>query len=265
MWWVALLVGAARADDVAQWELLHDALLERSLRGVDDDVEALFEQLAQDLPAASPVRGRALLALGEARVELGDVEGARAALRECVRMGPGREPCLQLLGRVELDQGAVREIPLTWTFSEPEHGFVHPWSYAGKGSVRVEERGGDPALTWTTRVEAQSDDQLVLGFHVADEPPSGVKFTVHATAFDAHLRLVVYDVAGNRFTRGQFIAPIGRDQPIDAPVDTFQGVDDDRGALDPATIHHLVVQDVTGYVARSRGDNTLVIDDFTVY
>ncbi len=240
-------------------------LLEESMAGPSPWVEGAFIELTQQLPAGSPVRARALLSLGQTRYALDDLDGARAALRECVRTGPGRAPCLQLLGRLELELGAVRNVPVRWSFDNPDHGFVHPWSYASRGTVRIDEVGGDPALAWTTTVAAQADDQLVLGFDHPDPTPEGVRFTVHATAFDAHLRLIAFDAQGRRYTRGQFIAPVGRALEVVARFRTFEGVDPNQGALDASTLHELVIQDVTGYVARSRGQNSLIIDDFEVF
>lgn len=240
-------------------------MLQQSLAGIDEQMVRTFEELVQAVPTGSPVRARALIALAEAHQALGQSEDARAALRECVRTGPGRQPCLQRLGQLELEHGAVRELPVHWTFDSADHGLVHPWRYASRGSVRLEPREGDFALAWTTMVEAQSDDILVLRFDDPQPVPTGIRLSVQATAFDAQLRMIAFDVYGERFTHGQISVPVTSDTRVEVRLDSFLVAGPGQTSLDPANLYELVLQDVTGYVSRSRGSNTLLIDDFEVF
>lgn len=262
---------AAAQESQGGWEHLYDTLL---LQAGDHDIDgalAGYGDLVRNLGADDPVRSAALYWLGRTRYEQGDVDGARTSLRECVRIGIEKARCLELLGHIELEQSAIRHVPVHWTFDDTTHGFVHPWRYADKGSIRIHREGDldDPMLAWRTSVDVRTDDELVVGFDNPKPPPSGVKFLLRSRDMNAYIRLRVYDIYGRQYGAAPphtvVRVPKGQMIVVELPFDEVVGDDPDAVPFDARNIDRLVVQDVTAYHGDRTGENELTIDDFQVY
>jgi hypothetical protein len=276
-WWSSALaaevvVAGPEPVSIESWEELYDGMLLEAAGGDLDGAISRYEALVHNLSAEDPIRAEALFWLGQARYTLGDVEGAREALREGIRFAsPARSRCKELLGQIELEESSIDHVPLEWTFDQDDHGFVHPSRYEDKGSLRIEVDGpdGDPALEWTTSVDVRKDDLLVVGFRQPTPPPRGVRFDVQSSTLDARLRILVFDAYGRKYTLGPssaaVVAPAGRWVRVDVHLDAVQGVDPTQDPLVPALIDRMLIQDVTAYYGRASGQNTLFIDDFEVY
>jgi hypothetical protein len=257
-----LLALSAHADDRTSWEALQDELLEESLGGDLKRAQRRYQGLVRNLADDDPTRGRALYWLGRTRRSMGDVSGAREALRECVRAGEVRRPCLDLLGDMEIERTAIRDVPTRWTFEDDDHGFVHPWAYADKGVIRLRR---SEVLSWVTNVDARRPDRLLVGFRDPSPQPRGARFRAQAVSTPAHLRLMLYDIDGHGYS-----LPL----PVAVPVGTFIDVQVDFRnlvALEGAPVRFvatradlMVIEDVTGDYGGS-GENELLIDDFVVY
>ncbi len=232
---------------------------------------AQYEDLVRNLGADDPVRSAALYRLGRARHEQGNLDGARASLRECVRIGVDKARCLELLGRIELEASAISTVPVEWRFDDTTHGFVHPWRYADKGAIRIhrDEDRDDPMLAWRTRVDVRKDDQLVVGFRSPQPAPRGLSFLLRSRDLDAHVRLQVYDVYGRRYAelgpRAVVQVPQGQMVVVELAFERLRGDDPEQAPFDPRMIDRFVIQDVTAYYGDATGDNELTIDDFHVY
>lgn len=266
--WALLVTEPAQAaDEIEVWGMLAEILLIEAADGDLPRAAVAYEQLVRHLPDEDPMRAEALYHLGDVRYRQGDVDGARAALREGIRVGHNRDQCLVLLGRVELEQSAIHEVPVYWRFDGTSHGFVHPWARASRGSIHIEEEAG--ALGWTTTVDARADDQLVVGFRNPQPSPRGIRLEVQSMKMDAHLRMLVYDVFGRKYTsaRGAVSTPVpvGETIVIDVEMASMVALDANQGPLDPQRLDRVIIQDVTGYVGRETGPNTLLIDNFEVY
>lgn len=262
-----LAVLAFAQDDRASRDALQDTLLVEAADHAVVQATRNYEVLVKNLGADDPVRSEALYWLGRARYEQGEVGGARDALRECVRTGGMRSSCLELLGRIELEQGAIREIPAEWTFDRTTHGFLHPWRYADKGAIRLAPgQQGDPGLAWRTTVDARGDDQLWVGFDSPDPAPRGVRFLLWSDRIESWIRLHASDIHGRRYSTPQsFRVPAGEMIVVDVHMDELEPEDPATPPLDPAELYRLTLQDVTAYHGAARGDNELFLDDFQVY
>lgn len=262
--WLALAGPAAATDDLEAWVRLYDGLLAEAADNDVDRAVRAYQDLARTLPANAPLRGVALYWQGRALDSDDDVRGAREALRECARSAWPRALCLDLLGRIELEQAAVREIPTRWTFDDVSHGFLHPWIYNQLGSIRVE----DGVMVWRTTVRPDGEDRLVLGFAEPSPAPRGIRFRVRSSAVDATLRLLVFDRHGRRYVaRAEAAvhrAPVGRWVVVDAPLRGLTDIDDGVG-LDPAELDRVILQDESGRWGAPSAVNELLIDDFEIY
>ena len=252
-----------------QWEQLHDALL---IEAIDGDLESASEAytvMVRNIEVGRPARSAATYWLGQARWSLGDVDGARDALREGIRTASSRPACLDVLDEIELEQGAVSSLPIRWRFDEPDHGFVHPWYMRDKASIRIERgtRSG-PALSWTTHLDvsdARRDDQLHLGLHLEDSPPNRLRFITWAEDDPAWIRLLFIDDAGRTWVQDteSDALELRPGEPALVSVRFADLVPQDHdGPFVAADLRRVVVQNVTAFYGPSSTNTHIFIDDF---
>ncbi|MFT6142808.1 MAG: hypothetical protein ACJAV2_000674 [Myxococcota bacterium] len=264
------LLSPAQADEIDAWIELYDGILVEAADNDVDEAVRTYQGLTRTLAADEPVRGVALYWLGRALESDGDTDGARYALRECVRAGGARTRCLDLLGRIELESAAVRRVPTVWNLEDGQHGFIHPWLYADKGSIRL--GSGDDThkdvLVWATRVSPDLDDQLLLGFTTPAPGPSGVRMTIRPMRQDWALRVVAFDVHNNQYVAtlngGIITAERGRWRRVDIELSTFQALEGSR-RLRPSELDHIVLQDVSAFQGTPSGPNELWLANIRVY
>jgi len=267
---LAWLSSTAWANEIDAWVELYDGIL---IEAADNDVDAAvrtYEGLSRTLAADEPLRGISLYWLGRALDSDDDARGARSALRECVRSGHARARCLDLLGRIELEGRAIRRVPTRWDMSDGEHGFIHPWLYAEKGSIRMGD--GDTehptVLVWSTTVSPDLDDQLLMGFVNPEPAPRGLRLMMRPTRQDTAIRMVVFDVHRNRFLMpgdvGVRVLQRAEWTTLRLDLSELVPVDGVR-ALNPAEIDHVVLQDVSAFQGAPSGANDLWIADVRVY
>ena len=109
---LGLLCALARADEIASWTLLQDALLDEAVDGDVAGAASQYEMLVRTLAADDPIRAEALYRLAQARFSAGNIEGAREALREALSAASTtRNRCLDLLSEIEVQAGGVRSLP----------------------------------------------------------------------------------------------------------------------------------------------------------
>jgi tetratricopeptide (TPR) repeat protein len=168
-----------------------------SVDGDLDGASAAYQRLVRNQPADHPARAKALYHLGRTHYTLGDHENARKALLDGVRTIPARPECLALLGQLELEQSSVKTIPLQWRFDDDNHGIVHPWEYAERGSTRIEGAGTNPMLAWRSTVDVLNADRLVIGFRVEGKPPTFLEVKVAASQ-QTRIQVLVTDIYGEQ-------------------------------------------------------------------
>ncbi|MBN2799862.1 MAG: tetratricopeptide repeat protein [Deltaproteobacteria bacterium] len=261
--WLLLAVSGALAGPVDDWLMLQTALLTEV---VDGDVEGAahrYERLMRELPAGSPTRTEALYQLGRARLALGDTDGAVEVFREGVRAGAPRSRCLKSLRELELTERAIHTIPESWTFDQPDHGFIHP---AGQGgSIRIDKVWGDPALVWTSRASATPPHQLLLGFRDPSPAPTVIRFRLGATGTHAWVRITLVDVWGHRYspTKDTVALPRGSEVQVDLALSHLQPLDGPTN-LRPSELDMLILEDVTGSFGVHSGTQEITLDNFEV-
>lgn len=259
-----VLTLAAHAGPVDDWLALHDALLSRSIDGDSAAMARGCQRLVHELPGGDPLRAEALYWLGESRIELGDVDGAREALREGVRTGCPRDRCLESLGQLELAEAAVRRVPTRWTFDSADHGVVHSWRYADQGTIRLDEVSGEGALVWSTDVGVRSEDQLVVAFRKPEPEPERVLLRLQALDREARLRLVFMDVWGQAFTYGSgVVLPPGDTVDLEVRLDELTPLAEGGAPMRPGEVERLLLTDVTAYFS-PPGSNRVALFELAV-
>lgn len=257
---------ALSGDPRAAWEAVHRVRAREALASDLSGVLAEWSQLsASQLSAADPALGEALLSLGEARWLSGDIAGAREALDACVRQAAGRQRCAELRATIDLEVEAVRAVPVHWTFDDADHGLFHPRAFWERGSIRLDRRGEDGVLIWTTRVDALGYDQLVAGFDRPSPAPARITLTLRSEARDARLEVIGEDDAGHRYplTRPPLRLPQGETVRVTLPLVARRGLEPDMPPLDPGRMYRLRLRDVTA-LDGTPGDNTLLLTDLVI-
>lgn len=257
-----LLALQAFADDGARaWETLYDARLVEAVDGTPEVAVLYYEELLQDMKPEDPMAGEAWYWLGRARWELGDPEGATAALRQAARDPRQRAAATGLLARIDLAVRAVRTLPWAASFEGSTGGFIRAGETAAKGALEIRPvDDDDPALAWNTRIEAGTTDRLLLAL----EPGLAlhtIAFRVRATTVAADLRVAVADGAGGRYVAPALTVPTGDWLLVELPLSGFRAEAD--GAR-PTGVRLLELEDLTGLRGKDLGPNTLLVDEVSL-
>lgn len=237
---------------------LETALLARAM-GDHDAARAGLLTLSRSLAAEDPVRSWALFWLATTRFERGDLRDARESLRECIRTGPARQECVDLLGKLEVEATAISKIPTIWSF-DGDHGIVHYWTQAERGSIRVDRSSSNAVLVWTTRHDEDVPGTLLFG---VDQPkPAPRRFTARMMSQDRDARIGVLfvDERGEAFQHPDAVVSLraGEVLQMSLSLDEARGP---SGTLDPSRMERVLIRDLTAEQDRSGGSTVLVLDD----
>ena len=274
-------LAAAQISPRNSWDLYHDARLVEAADGDHRDAATTYQQLvrdliprqaklgAQDPNQMAPFRGDVYLSLGRSRYLMGDIARAREALMEGIRTNTCPDQCNAFLSELELEQNAVREVPVHWAFDSPDHGFFHPWVYArNKGTLRIHKAEGsdNAALVWDTIIDDRQGDMLVVAFDEPSPAPRSIRLKMQSTTVAAQVAFHVVDDLGNRFQPrdGPQPVPALKVVQIDLRLTEMVPLDPASGPLDPARISRFEVLDVSASAMATPGPNALYLDDFEV-
>lgn len=247
LFWLPLAFADARED-------LENALLARSIGDRETALNELV-RLGRSLAAEDPLRGLALFWSATLRAELGAPDEAREILRECIRSGPGRQDCADLLARLELERTAMR-VPGTWDFTG-EHGIALYWSQADHGSVQVEEIEGNPALVWVTQHVPEQPGMLLFAVVPGGRPQ---RLTMRLSTPDERTVLLPFfmDDAGRAHrARQPVVLTAGRSRLIAVDLADVEG-------LDPRHLERVVLRDLTPASDTDQGQTVVVLDDVSL-
>lgn len=218
---LALWSAVARADEIASWTLLQDALLDEAVDGDVAGAASQYEMLVRTLAADDPVRAEALYRLAQARFSAGNIDGAREALRDALSSASTtRDRCLDLLGELEIQGGGARSLPAKFTFDvAAPQGLVHPHNLADIGGVRLlPDAQNGSVLEWRTSADARGEDELVLGV-APDLHVRSLKLRAMAPDGEARLLIVVVDEHGQLLGLPSVDLPAGIWTDVELPVD----------------------------------------------
>jgi hypothetical protein len=273
-WWL-LTLGLAQAETPQEsWALVQEALLNDALRGDLDAAVAGYEQVVEHLlpasggrqpPVSDPSLASALFWLGQARWAQGDVGGARLALDQCIRSGLDKDRCLDLRSHIDLEVDSVRKVPVTWTFDDEHHGFFHPRALWNRGTIRTVGDQGGSFLQWTTTLDGDTHDELVVGFRDPSPAPSTVRLVARSEALDGALQIVLEDTDGHSYVHEARPIRLPRGETVDIrlSLDSFRALVPGSPPLDVRRLHRLRVRDATALTGQ-LGRNVWAFDLFEV-
>lgn len=269
-WPVLALVAASVASPAGEpppaWYEVQRAQVDESIDGDEAAAVRRYEDLVHNrLTTGDPNLSDALYWLAGARWSLGDLKGARDALDQCIRSGVNKGRCIDLRSHIDLEEDSVRSLPVTWTFDTEDHGFFHPREDWDRGSIRIVKDGAGSVLSWTTLVDPQLTDKLVVGFRDPAPPPSAMRLTATSVNLSATLEVSLVDVYGHVFSPrpSTWVLAKGVLTTLEFRVDDVTAVAGDGAKLVGSQLHRLIVRDITGRYG-NVGANEIRIDAFTV-
>ncbi len=252
-----LLPAAATAAGPEVWGAMHDARLSESADRDAAAALAIFETLIDHLSEDDPLRGEMLVDLARARFDEGDLEGARRAL--VLATGDPRVSLRARSWRVQLEawDRRVRSLPTNPDFSTTTGPWVLGWSAAAEAGLSPSPGG----LAWRTFVRDGRDDYLLAAIDV-DKPLTEVVMDVRADAFPAHLRLIVEDRSGQRWTAPVATVPPGTSLGLAFAVRDLlpAGLTASDRRIDPNSVAVVMLQDVTAFHSGDRGANVVTLE-----
>jgi hypothetical protein len=269
--WLVALLFAAGGLSVAYgagpevWASMHDARLTEALDRDPAAALAVYEAVLTHLPEADALRANALLWLGSARYDAGDVVGAREALAGAAEDATQRLSARMMRAYVDAEQRQVVELPLATGFDGDVAPFARGWLRGSPDDLAIADLGrdDDASLIWTTEVRDGESDFIFARLTASTGTMVEARLRLRAREFPMHLRVLLEDESGERWTAPVMIVGttdwsevavrIGDFAPASAPAA-------DRRA-DPSAVRVMVVQDVTSYHSETRGYNALYIDE----
>lgn len=253
-----------------------EARLVESAEGDLEKAITIYRELARELEGKeqAELRARVLLALGEAHHSLGQLRPARQAFDACRRISTSglasvdTSACAAGSRRVALEEGAIRELPLSWSFEDAAHGFV---LFSELGSMTVEDTGRDRCLVWTEEVDGPRLADLVVALAPEAGAPDGIRLEVRTEGTDALLEIVVEDMGGRTYTwydnrKRLFFSADSRPRVWEIAIAQLQPLDPAWPALDPRQIALIRLRDST-YARRTgeRSRHRIILDDFRIW
>lgn len=253
--------GGAGAAGPEVWAALQDARLAEAADRDAGAAIAIYETVLHHLPAEDPLRGELLLQLAQARFDEGDLPGARAALVEA--SADPQVGSRARAWRVQVDawERRVQRLPLEESFPTGSGPLVLGWSAAADASLQ----GGAQGLIWTTVVREGRDDYVLAVVDEQAGPVRALALRLRALDMACHLRLIVEDDAGRRYTAP--IVPLGPGQSLelDLPVGDLLPVQaTGPQVLEAGRVRVVMLQDVTAFHSSERGRARVQIESLAL-
>ncbi len=253
LWLSSAWAGGDQGARMAWWETLHDARLIEAVDGTADVAVRYYESLLaeDDLAQDDPLRGEVLVALGEARLALGQTDAAMRALRGATAHEGVAERAAVLLARMALAEGQVRSLPYRANFEdEGVGGWVRAGEHASHGPLRAERGPEGGWLAWPTRAE-RSPDRLLLA--VGDVGLRRMGFRVRPEQRPVRLRVRLSDGGGQAWDAAEIACPQGVWTTVELSAAALRA--------SQGNVRLIEVSDISGAALGSRGPNLIRIDD----
>jgi len=259
-------MSTASAGGAEDWSSQYNARLSQALGSEPSEAIAVYEALLAQLPQQNPQRGDVLYWLGRARWSAGDLSGAKQSLESARGYRSSRPRARILLGRMAAEEKAIRTIPYRQEFRLNTGPWVRGWERGREDDLTVHDGPGGRVARWTTAVQEGEDDFLIFGMDVDGAKISQFAMKVWAESMTSHLRILIEDDDGRRWTAPVQVIEPGAWQSVVLPLDVFVRADAPaaKGSPDRRQLKWFIFRDVTAFHSAARGENTLLVDDLIV-
>ncbi len=261
----AALLGNAWAEGPEVWASHYDARLSQAMDRDPTAAISIYETLLAGMSEADPMRGQMLYWLGRARWSAGDAAGAMETLTTAGTYASSSDLSQAMLGRLVALDTAVKRLPYAQNFQKGVAPLVRGWGRGKQADLRVTDstHSGGSVAAWKVLVHDGENDFLTFAIDTQDQSVQRIRMSMRARSFPLHLRFLVEDRAGERWT-----APIQVVQ-TDAWTEVDLTINRLVPAMAPAAgerllstdLRWVVLRDVTAVHAEDRGENELLIDN----
>lgn len=259
-----LLVGVASADSPEDWNGLYNA---RIIAASDPDPAAslaVYDAVLLGLAPDDPLIGEARYWRGRARLDAGLREQALQDLRAAAEDDRVGAEARAFLGRLELAERTVTELPHVDDFDDGERAWVRGWPRGRLDDLSVVSLSDRPGrvLAWRRVVREAEADAILLAVDT-DRAPERIQLTVRADAFDARIRVLVEDVEGRRWTAPMMRVPADDWLELDLGMGGFVPAEAPASRMRPdgTPIRLIEIRDVSAFHGADRGETRLFFDD----
>ena len=261
VWGSVVLAGGAE-----DWSSQYNARLSQALGSEPSEAIAVYEALLAQLPQQNPQRGDVLYWLGRARWSAGDLAGAKQSLESARGYRNSRPRARILLGRMAAEDKAIRQIPFQSDFRLDTGPWVRGWERGREDDLNVHDGPGGRVARWSTEVQEGEDDFLIFGLNTDGARISQFSLKVWAESLTTHLRILIEDVDGRRWTAPVQVVKPGVWEPLVLPLDEFVRADAPaaKGSPDSRKLKWFIFRDVTAFHSAARGENALLLDDLAI-
>jgi hypothetical protein len=262
-----VLSGSAFAGAAETWAAQYDARLTQAVSNDPSGAIAVYETLLAQMPQTDLMRGDVLYWLGRARWSAGDAQGARQSLESALEYRASRRRARVLLGRLSVSDKAIRKTPYKNDFRLNTGPWVRGWERGQDSDLAIEEGPGGRVLRWKTDLVEQLDDFIIMGMDTDGGPINQVFLRAQSKNVEMHLRILIEDETGRRWTAPVEIISPGAWSSVRLPLNAFMPADApaaDGRTLNNTRVHRLILRDVTAYHTQDRGENVIYIDDFAI-
>lgn len=267
---LALLLGAALAQDLRAWQGLYEGMLQESAEGDTARAIRWYEGLITGLPDEDLTQGPLHIQLGRTLYMTGDVAGAREHLAIATEHDEVQLRALSLVGQIDSFERRISSLPYGEDYSEPTTAWLHSWQYGAKGNVIIEPPLGsdDPALNWNTDVSPREDDQIQLWLGDGNQVRE-LSMRLSAEVYPAYLMLVLIDDQGRWYALNDLvIAEPDRWFNLEARVKDFALISPEgtgqTSSQRPSSVRSIALRDLSSYYTSDQGPNTVLIDDLLI-
>ena len=254
------------AGGAEDWSSQYNARLSQALGSEPSEAIAVYEALLAQLPQENPQRGDVLYWLGRARWSAGDLAGAKQSLESARGYRSSRPRARILLGRLAAEEQSIRSVPYRHDFRLDTGPWVRGWERGRADDLTVHDGPGGRVARWVTEVQEGEDDFLIFGLNVDGAKISQFSMRIWAENLATHVRILVEDDDGRRWTAPVNVIKPGAWQDVVIPLSDFVRADAPAatGSPDSRELRWFIFRDVTAFHSAARGENAIMIDDLTV-
>ncbi|MAY79355.1 MAG: hypothetical protein CL930_01045 [Deltaproteobacteria bacterium] len=261
------LSGPVWAGAAETWAAQYDARLTQAAGNDPSGAIAVYETLLAQMPNTDTMRGDVLYWLGRARWSAGDSQGARQSLESALEYRASKRRARVLLGRLAVAEKAIRSVPHKSDFRINAGPWVRGWERGQETDLTVDDGLGGGVLSWKTELVNRLDDFIIMGLDTDGDKVTQLSFRVQTDTVETHLRILVEDEEGQRWTAPLQIVEVGKWSQVRLQLATVMPAEAPAAegrSLDLSAVHRVILRDVTAYHTQDRGKNTIFIDDFEI-
>jgi hypothetical protein len=263
---IALVLGTATAGGPEIWASQYDGRLSQAMDRNPTAAISIYETILGGMPEADPLRGEVLYWLGRARWSFGDAEGAMETLKTAETHNPSNKgQATALLGRLKALDTAIKRLPFTQDFRRGFQPLVRGWGVGKRTDLRIiaGPDSGDAVAAWQVSVRDGGDDFLTFALDTGFQSVQRLRMSLMARAFPMHIRFLVEDVQGRRWTGPIQIVETDTWTAVDLNINRLVSASAPAAGQHPngRELRWVVLRDVTAVHAEDRGENELLIDD----